>query len=182
MACWIRERSSLAVRVVGQTPGAAHRRGDSANKASRVEAEPSRIAVRIGRQDILRLRVAGGVQRRVVESLDEAVADLCRAHLRELLRTESQHVVKVYRGLLVYKSQGWGIDANRYFAADCSIPDFRFKCARPNLLILSDAFIHAGSDTRNTPRRIYTQWVTNKPGRFSSVSTDFLKWISKARG
>jgi hypothetical protein len=45
--------------------------------------------------------------------------------------------------------------------------------ARPNLLILSDAFINAGSDTRNTPRRVDTQWVKNKTGRFSSVSTDF---------
>ena len=36
-----------------------------------------------------------------------------------------------------------------------------------------DAFIHAGSDASNKARRIYTQWVTNKPGRFSSVSTGF---------
>ena len=45
--------------------------------------------------------------------------------------------------------------------------------ARPNLLILSDAFINAGSDTRNTPRRVDTQWVKNKIGRFSYVSTGF---------
>jgi len=53
------------------------------------------------------------------------------------------------------------------------IPDFRFSCARPNLLMLSEAFIDAGSDTRKTPRRVDTQWVKNKTGLFSSVSTDF---------
>jgi len=52
-------------------------------------------------------------------------------------------------------------------------PDFRFNCDRPNLLMLSDAFIHAGSDARNTRRRVDTQWVKNKTGRFSYVSTDF---------
>jgi hypothetical protein len=41
--------------------------------------------------------------------------------------------------------------------------------------MLSDAFIHARSDARNQARRIYTQWVKNKRGRFSSVSTGFLK-------
>ncbi len=51
-------------------------------------------------------------------------------------------------------------------------PDFRFECAGANLLILSDAFIHAGSDARNQARRIYTPWVKNKTGRFSYVSTD----------
>jgi hypothetical protein len=54
-----------------------------------------------------------------------------------------------------------------------SIPDFRFNCDRPNLLMLFDAFIHAGSDARNAPRRADTQWVKNKTGRFSYVSTDF---------
>ena len=53
------------------------------------------------------------------------------------------------------------------------IPHFHFESARANLLMLSDAFIDAGSDTRNTPRRVDTQWVKNKTGRFSSVSTDF---------
>jgi len=32
-------------------------------------------------------------------------------------------------------------------------PDFRFECGLANLLVLSDAFIHAGSDVRDTPRR-----------------------------
>jgi hypothetical protein len=52
-------------------------------------------------------------------------------------------------------------------------PDFRFNCDGPNLLMLSDAFIHAGSDARNTRRRADTEWVKNKTGRFSYVSTDF---------
>ena len=47
------------------------------------------------------------------------------------------------------------------------IPDFRFECAGANLLILSDAFIHAGSDASNQVRRAYTQWVKSKTGRFS---------------
>jgi hypothetical protein len=38
-------------------------------------------------------------------------------------------------------------------------------------LILSDAFIHAGFDARNLPRRAYTQWVKNKTRRFSYVLT-----------
>jgi hypothetical protein len=33
--------------------------------------------------------------------------------------------------------------------------------------MLSDAFIYAGSDAKDMPRRTYTQWVTNKPSRFS---------------
>ena len=52
-------------------------------------------------------------------------------------------------------------------------PDFRFGCDGPNLLMLSDAFIHEGSEVRNTLRRTYTQWVKSKTGRFSSVSTGF---------
>ena len=52
-------------------------------------------------------------------------------------------------------------------------PDFRFSRDGPNLLMLSDAFIHKGSEVGNTPRRTYTQWVKSKTGRFSSVSTDF---------
>jgi hypothetical protein len=52
-------------------------------------------------------------------------------------------------------------------------PDFRFERAGANLLILSDAFIHAGSGARNHVRRIYTQWVKSKTSRFSSVSTGF---------
>lgn len=62
-----------------------------------------------------------------------------------------------------------------YPSSDRLITDFRFSCDRPNLPMLSDAFIHAGSDARNQARRIYTQWVKNKRGRFSSVSTGFLK-------
>ena len=53
------------------------------------------------------------------------------------------------------------------------IPDFRLGCDGPNLLMLSDAFIHEGSEVRNTLRRTYTQWVKSKTGRFSSVSTGF---------
>ncbi len=52
-------------------------------------------------------------------------------------------------------------------------PDFRFERAGANLLILSDAFIHAGSDARNQVRRIYTEWVKSKTSRFSYVSTGF---------
>ena len=52
-------------------------------------------------------------------------------------------------------------------------PDFRLGCDGPNLLMLSDAFIHEGSEVRNTLRRTYTQWVKSKTGRFSSVSTGF---------
>jgi len=50
-------------------------------------------------------------------------------------------------------------------------PDFRFERTGTNFLMLSNAFIHAGSDARNTSRRVYTQWVRSKPSRFSSVST-----------
>ena len=56
---------------------------------------------------------------------------------------------------------------------DALNPDFRFSCDRPNLLMLSDAFIHEGSDARNAPRRADTQWVKDKTGRFSYVSTGF---------
>ena len=52
-------------------------------------------------------------------------------------------------------------------------PDFRFECAGANLLILTDAFIHAGSDASNQARRICIQWVKSKTGRFSYVSMDF---------
>jgi len=52
-------------------------------------------------------------------------------------------------------------------------PDFRLGCDGHNLLMLSDAFIHEGSEVRNTLRRTYTQWVKSKTGRFSSVSTGF---------
>ncbi|MGP0073703.1 MAG: hypothetical protein ACLPWF_17445 [Bryobacteraceae bacterium] len=52
-------------------------------------------------------------------------------------------------------------------------PDFHFWLRPANLLTLSDAFIHAGSDARNTPRRASTQWVKSKTGRFSYVSMDF---------
>jgi hypothetical protein len=58
-------------------------------------------------------------------------------------------------------------------------PDFRFTAPDPNLLSLSDAFIHAGSDARNAQRRTSIRWV--KTGRFSYVSTQFSKWISKGR-
>jgi hypothetical protein len=52
-------------------------------------------------------------------------------------------------------------------------PDFRFGHDRANLLMLSDAFIHEGSDVRNTLWRAYTRWVKNKISRSSYVSTDF---------
>jgi len=58
-------------------------------------------------------------------------------------------------------------------AADDIDPDFRFECTGANLLILSDAFIHAGSEARNQARRIHTRGVKSKTGRFSYVSTDF---------
>jgi hypothetical protein len=48
--------------------------------------------------------------------------------------------------------------------------------------MLSDAFIHEGSDARKTPQRANIQWVKNKTGRFSYVSTHFQKWISKVTG
>lgn len=39
------------------------------------------------------------------------------------------------------------------------IPDFHFERDGPNLLMLSDAFVHAGSDARSTPRRANIQLV-----------------------
>ena len=42
-------------------------------------------------------------------------------------------------------------------------------------MILSDAFIHRGSNVRNTLGRTYTQWVKSKTGRFSSCFNGFLK-------
>lgn len=48
-------------------------------------------------------------------------------------------------------------------------PHFCFGHNGPNLQILSDAFIHEGSDVRNTSRRTCIQWVKNKTGRSSSV-------------
>jgi len=35
-------------------------------------------------------------------------------------------------------------------------PDFGVECGLTNLLVLSDAFIHAGSEARNAPRKAYT--------------------------
>ncbi len=52
-------------------------------------------------------------------------------------------------------------------------PDFRFSCDGSSLLMLFDAFIHEGSDARNAPRRVGTQWVKSKTVRFSYVSTGF---------
>lgn len=51
------------------------------------------------------------------------------------------------------------------------ILDFHFDRLLDNLLTSLDAFIHAGCDARNTRRRVYTEWVRDKPRRFSSVST-----------
>lgn len=56
-----------------------------------------------------------------------------------------------------------------------SNPDFRFERGRANLLILSDAFIHEGSDARNQVRTIYTQGLKSKTGSFQLCFNGFLK-------